>query len=148
MKRKYYIAYGSNMDEVQMGWRCPYAKLVGTSEIKDYELLFKGSQTGAYATIEPKKGSIVPILVWSVTESDEARLDRYEGYPIFYYKKELPVIINGDEITAMVYIMDERRKIGVPSRSYYRILEEAYLKFGFDYSILENAHNNCKSQSK
>lgn len=79
MEKRYYIAYGSNLNLRQMKMRCPTAKVMGTSVIKDYELLFKGSLTGAYLTIEPKKGSEVPVAVWIVTETDEEALDRYEG---------------------------------------------------------------------
>lgn len=140
---KYYIAYGSNMDEKQMAYRCPNARLVGTSEVKDYELLFKGSKTGAYATIEKKKGSTVPVLIWEITEPDERSLDRYEGFPSFYYKKDLKVAVNGEQLTAMAYIMHENRKIGVPSNTYFNILDSAYWKFGFGYDILEKAYNKC-----
>ena len=128
------------MDEEQMAYRCPNAKLVGASEIKDYELLFKGSQTGSYATIERKKGKTVPVLVWKITAKDERSLDIYEGYPTFYYKKNLKVVIDGVELTAMVYIMDERRRFGIPSDHYYDILDRAYQKFGFSYDILNNAY--------
>ena len=76
MKRKYYIAYGSNLNKEQMRFRCPQAEIIGTSEIKDYELLFKGSQTGSYLTIERKKGGSVPVAVWATTAADEASLDR------------------------------------------------------------------------
>ena len=89
--KRYYIAYGSNLNIRQMRIRCPHARVIGTAVIHDYELLFKGSRTGAYLTIEPKEGSEVPVAVWEVTESDEAALDRYEGYPAFYYKKEMAV---------------------------------------------------------
>lgn len=54
MEKRYYIAYGSNLNIRQMRMRCPGARIMGTSEIEDYELLFKGSQTGAYLTIEEK----------------------------------------------------------------------------------------------
>ena len=64
--KKLYIAYGSNMDEEQMAFRCPTATLVGTAIVEGYELIFKGSRTGSYATIEPKEGSIVPVLVWEI----------------------------------------------------------------------------------
>lgn len=84
---KYYIAYGSNMDEGQMVYRCPTAQLLGRTELEDYRLLFKGSKTGAYATIEPEEGSRVPVLVWTIEKEDEKRLDRYEGYQVFYYKR-------------------------------------------------------------
>ena len=78
MEKRYYLAYGSNLNIRQMAYRCPSARIIGTSIIPDYELLFKGSKTGSYLTIEPKEGSKVPVAVWSVTESDEARLDAYE----------------------------------------------------------------------
>ena len=52
--KRYYIAYGSNLNVQQMRWRCPGARIIGTSEMKDYRLLFKGSKTGSYLTIEPE----------------------------------------------------------------------------------------------
>ena len=54
-KEKLYLAYGSNMNQTQMAFRCPTAKVVGTSELKGYELLFKGGRRGAVATVEPKE---------------------------------------------------------------------------------------------
>lgn len=136
---KYYIAYGSNMDFEQMAYRCPYAEYVGTSVVEGYELLFKGSKTGAYATIEENADCKVPVLVWKITESDEENLDRYEGFPIFYYKKNLMVTVEGKMVEAMVYIMDEERCLGKPTDHYYRVLQKAYRKFRFDNSILKAA---------
>ena len=79
MCKRYYLAYGSNLNIPQMRHRCPTAKVIGTAEIKDYELLFKGSKTGSYLTIEPKKGAKVPVAVWEVKQRDETSLDVYEG---------------------------------------------------------------------
>ena len=89
--KRYYIAYGSNLNVRQMKYRCPTAKIVGTAVIGDYELLYKGSKTGSYLTIEKKKGSVVPVAVWEVTPQDEHSLDIYEGYPNFYYKKNMKI---------------------------------------------------------
>ena len=50
MEKRYYIAYGSNLNVRQMRMRCPSARIIGTSVLKDYELLFKGSKTGSYLT--------------------------------------------------------------------------------------------------
>lgn len=136
---KLYIAYGSNMDEEQMAYRCPDAQLLGTTEVEGYRLLFKGSKTGAYATIEPEEESRVPVLVWKISEADEKMLDRYEGFPGFYYKKKLPVEVSGKTQEAMVYIMDESRKPGKPSGRYYGVLEKAYRKFGFSMKTLTKA---------
>ena len=144
-EKRYYIAYGSNLNIRRMRMRCPEARIMGTSEIEGYELLFKGSQTGAYLTIEEKEGSKVPVAVWSVTEADEAALDRYEGFPTFYYKKEvrLPVKLASSKtkkLTAFVYIMHEERSLGIPSLAYIRTCEEGYRNFGFDTKFLDAAY--------
>lgn len=136
---KLYIAYGSNMDEEQMRYRCPDAKVVGTGTVEGYGLLFKGGADHAYATIEPEKDSHIPVLVWEISEKDEQRLDRYEGYPTFYYKKDILVEVKGKPKEAMVYIMDERNPRNRPSSEYYHILKNAYLNFGFDGTVLELA---------
>lgn len=136
---KLYIAYGSNMDEKQMAYRCPEAQLLGTAAVEDYRLLFKGSKTGAYATIEPEKDSRVPVLLWEITEQDERNLDRYEGYPRFYYKRELEILFEGERKAAMVYIMHEENPLGIPSQRYQEVISDAYRKFGFDSAILEKA---------
>jgi hypothetical protein len=144
-KKKYYIAYGSNLNIRQMRFRCPGAKPIGISAIPDYELLFKGSKTGAYLTIEPKDGGLVPVAVWEVTADDEKHLDIYEGYPNFYYKKEvcLPVKLASGKtkkLTAFVYIMHEERSLGIPSLAYIRTCKEGYRNFGFDVKYLDRAY--------
>ena len=145
MSRKLYLAYGSNMSVNQMRYRCPDAHIIGTAVIENYRLMYKGSKTGAYATIEPEEGQKVPVLVWTISPADEKRLDMYEGFPTFYYKKELELevkTLRGNHLgkhTAMVYIMDERREHGIPTDYYESILREGYHRFGFDESILDEA---------
>lgn len=145
MKEKLYLAYGSNLNIVQMIIRCPDAKFYGTAEINDYELLFKGSKTGAYLTIERRKGSNVPVGVWAVTERDINALDRYEGFPAFYYKKEFRQQIWGRDSEDLgvrdcfAYIMHEDRRIGIPSPVYINTCREGYKDFGFDINILMDA---------
>ena len=144
--KKYYLAYGSNLNIRQMALRCPTAKPVGTAVIEDYELLFKGSKTGSYLTIEPKAGAEVPV---AVELADEGRLDVYEGFPTFYYKAELDLPVkyfSGKTVVrkAFVYIMHEERPLGLPSGSYVRTCLEGYSNFGFDESILLAALNNSR----
>ena len=145
MKKKYYIAYGSNLNLPQMRVRCPNARTIGTSVIDGYQLLFKGSKTGSYLTIEPKEGGKVPVVVWEVTESDEKELDRYEGYPTFYYKKTMTLDVKGIRTgkirrkEAFVYIMHEERKLGSPSSYYVRTCLAGYQTFGFDEKYLYDA---------
>ena len=67
---RYYLAYGSNLDMERMGKRCPYAVVVGTTEIMGYRLLFKKSKTGCYATIEQDANESVPAVVAYVMHED------------------------------------------------------------------------------
>lgn len=153
MEKRYYIAYGSNLNIRQMKMRCPSARIIGTSEIPDYELLFKGSKTGSYLTVEPKTGESVPVAVWETTAEDEEALDRYEGFPAFYYKAEMKLPIKGIRTGKIrnrrvyVYIMHEDRPHGVPSGYYVRTCLEGYRDFGFDEEVLlkavENSRRNC-----
>ena len=69
MENKLYIAYGSNLNLPQMAKRCPAAKVVGTSEIKDYALVFRGSGHGAVATIEPCVGSFDKSTISAAAET-------------------------------------------------------------------------------
>ncbi|OUQ47639.1 gamma-glutamylcyclotransferase [Drancourtella sp. An12] len=150
MKKRYYIAYGSNLNIRQMRMRCPSARIIGTSEIPDYELIFKGSKTGSYLTIEPKKGSWVPVAAWEVSAEDEQALDRYEGFPTFYYKKEMLLPIKGIRSgkirprNTFVYIMHENRVLGVPSNFYMQTCLSGYKSFGFDPKFLHEAYDRSR----
>ncbi len=59
-----------------------------------------------------------------MSAENEAALDRYEGFPTFYYKKEMErcrLKASGPEGAAaqvFVYIMHEDRPLGVPSGLY------------------------------
>lgn len=150
MEKRYYIAYGSNLNIRQMRYRCPSARIIGTSVIPDYELLFKGSKTGAYLTIEKKEGASVPVAVWEVTPADERALDRYEGFPSFYYKAEMELPITGirtgkvRQRNTFVYIMHESRPLGTPSTFYVETCLEGYRDFGFNPKYLVEAVRKSK----
>lgn len=150
MEKRYYIAYGSNLNIAQMRWRCPDARVIGTAELEGWRLLFKGSKTGSYLTIEREDGYSVPVAVWEVSAADEAKLDRYEGFPDFYYKKEMTLDIKGIKTEKIrrrrvfVYIMHEERLIGKPSQAYVATCLEGYHDFGFDINTLADAYAYSK----
>lgn len=133
MKKRYYIAYGSNMNQTQMAQRCPTAKLLGAAVLKGYRLRFNG-----VATIEPMNGRTVPVILWELKEQDEKNLDRYEGYPNFYRKQDMQVEYDGKKITAMVYIMNGNRPEEEPSKYYYNVIAQGYREAGFhDRPLIE-----------
>ena len=147
-KEKFYVAYGSNLNVKQMSRRCPTAIPLGTATLEGWNLLFKGSKSGSYLTIEPKRGEYVPVAVWEVSERDELALDRYEGFPHFYYKKDFEVDVTGIRTgkvrhrKAFAYIMHEDRPLGEPSRYYLNVCAEGYKFFNFDTRRLIQAVND------
>ena len=149
MSRRLYIAYGSNLSVEQMQVRCPDAKVVGRAVLKDWKLCFK-----VHADIEPCVGCEVPVLIWEIGEKDEGALDRYEGYPAYYIKKDVDVSmtdLDGDnprEAMAMVYVMTKGHGLRLPWRGYYEVLEEGYERFGFDKGILEQALKEAKEEDR
>lgn len=146
--KKYYLTYGSNLNIQQMKYRCPNAKPVGTAWIHGYQLMFKGSKTGSYLTIEKAENSRVPVAVWEVSDADERRMDAYEGFPTFYYKSEMEVTVKHRKIKAFVYIMHEDRPLGIPSRQYVHTCADGYMDFGFGLKHLEVALNISEQGGK
>ena len=127
-----YIAYGSNMVESQMAFRCPNARLIGMGYLPKHRLEFY-----LHATVEPSrtKGPGVPVAVWEIDETDERSLDRYEGFPNYYIKETCTVKMNdGSEIKGMVYVMNLIRP-QPPTVGYYNGIFDAYNKLGLGSEI-------------
>jgi gamma-glutamylcyclotransferase (GGCT)/AIG2-like uncharacterized protein YtfP len=94
------------------------------------------------ATIEMKRGASVPVLLWQITEKCEKALDRYEGHPHLYRKKNLMVNLDGDELVAMAYIMNPGPPLAMPDAYYYATILHGYRDCGFDEGILKQAVMN------
>lgn len=143
---KLYVAYGSNLNLEQMAHRCPDARIVGRGVIYDYALKYRGSKTGAYLTIIKEKGKKVPVVVWTISERDELSLDRYEGFPTFYYKKRMKVHLeNGKRTYAMSYVMFDEALPGIPSEYYIKTCLRGYLENKLDLDIFyESLEDNIK----
>ena len=120
-----YAAYGSNMNLAQMKKRCPKAQVISKGEIRDYKLTFRGA---GYANVEVSDHGSVPIVLWAITTECERALDRYEGYPRLYTKKEVAIAtINGEQV-AMMYVMTKQYADmpALPSEHYFEIIRQGY----------------------
>lgn len=135
-KKQLYIAYGSNINLEQMAFRCPHSRVVGTSEIKDFELEFRG-----VATIVPKENSSVPVLIWELDERDLPTLNKYEGWPRLYRQEKMNFELNGRSCEGMVYLMN-RGEISPPSNTYFNTILQGYRENGMDESYLQTALEN------
>ncbi|MBR1645159.1 MAG: gamma-glutamylcyclotransferase [Selenomonadaceae bacterium] len=136
---KKYLAYGANMSVDMMAKRCPKSKLVGTGQLQNYRLMFKGTPPNSYGTIEPWEGFSVPFVLWDLTPADEKQLDRYEGYPRVYQKHTVEVEVNGEKFSAMYYSKPDTQRVNPPCDHYVAVLWKAYEHFGFDLAILQRA---------
>ena len=140
MFKKYYLAYGSNLNLRQMAYRCKTAKPIGSVSLDNYRLVYKGSKdNAAYLTIEECEGYSVPLGLFEVSYLDILALDRYEGYPSFYSKEYININIRNKKVKALIYVMNEEFGYHLPSDKYIQICKEGYDYFGFDKTVLDKA---------
>ena len=137
---KHYIAYGSNLNKEQMAHRCPSAVAIGTSRMEGWRLLYRRS----YLTIEQKAGHHVPVGIWKVDEESEKALDRYEGYPRFYIKRDFLLDVRMEDgstksLPCFAYIMSKGFPLELPSAYYERVVDIGYGDFGLDRRVLRRA---------
>jgi len=112
---KYYFAYGANMSLASMSQRCPLAIPLKKFYLKDHRLDFAG-----HATVVPQSGVECPGALWLITETCEASLDQFEGYPTYYRKEYL----HQDGVDIMVYVMNDPDFAWAPHQSYLDLLEQ------------------------
>ena len=139
MINRVFAAYGVGLNRAEMAKHCPTAKPIGTAELKNFKLAFRGGNACALATIEKAKGGIVPALLCEITPQDEAALDRWIGMPEQYRKETAKIRWNGTAIDVLVYILIGHKPQNKPSAFYYSMLLEGYKAAGFDTEILKAA---------
>ena len=137
-KERYYFAYGSNCNLNQMAARCPKATVCVPVTLRNYTLIFNG-----VASIKRRNGSVVMGLLWKITPDCERSLDRYEGYPRLYVKRNVTVFAaDGSSCRAMVYVMaKEYNSPALPTDCYYNGIREGFLQNNIPVETLEAALN-------
>src|SRR5438045_2371926 len=78
-----YFAYGSNLEPVQMGERCPGHVVVGLASLADHRLVFprtSKSWGGGVAGVAPAPGETVWGVAFELTAAHLESLDAYEGF--------------------------------------------------------------------
>jgi gamma-glutamylcyclotransferase (GGCT)/AIG2-like uncharacterized protein YtfP len=121
MRRKYYLAYGMNTNLSSMAFRCPAARSLGKVELKNHKLAFK-----IYCDAVKQPNTSMECVLWTITDACESSLDRLEGYPHFYQKKEVSVQHDNKTIRAMIYYMPREFQLDTPSQSYVDTVSTGY----------------------
>lgn len=128
---KLYGAYGSNLNFEQMAHRCPTARFLGVGKMVGYQLEFRGKACGV-ANVVPCEGGFIPVGIWLIEPADEAALDRYEGYPRLYGKRDIPVDFGGRTTPVMFYVMAADLPVRLPSEEYFNTILTGYNDCGID----------------
>jgi len=106
----------------QMKKRCPSHRKIGTGVLRQYRWIISAR---GYANIVKSESDYVEGVIYKITESDERRLDRYEGVQSGVYIKEvIPIEIDGESRECLVYI-DPDNDEGKPKHEYIGRINKA-----------------------
>ena len=137
-----YLAYGANTNRGAMARRCPEAEFIGTARLDHHALAFRG-----VADVRPAKGQAVHLALWDITANDLAALDRFEGYPRLYTRKQVAFepltlhrrVVLPTKARAWVYLMTTGYGLARPAWSYLETLKEGYADCGLPADQLADA---------
>jgi gamma-glutamylcyclotransferase (GGCT)/AIG2-like uncharacterized protein YtfP len=146
-----YFAYGSNLEQQDFERWCEkrghgYGLLddvVGPAVLDDWALVFGRDgmgRGGGVLDLWPRKGYRVPGVVFEVDRVALAALDKKEGHPNHYERRQVVVEVAGRELECITYVGARAgTKHLAPSASYLDIVRLGYERFGLDTEPLELA---------
>jgi len=130
----YYLAYGMLTDPEQMG----EAVKVGPAILKNFEF-----ELLQFANLYANPGAEVHGALWQVSRTFMGHLDRVEGYPSMYDRKQVPVYHDGQKIAAYAYFLTpytrDYMQGTVPSKRYIQMLVNGYRHFGLPLEQIKTA---------
>jgi gamma-glutamylcyclotransferase (GGCT)/AIG2-like uncharacterized protein YtfP len=129
-----YFSYGMNTNLAQMARRCPKAVSLGAAVLPGFRFEFK-----QFATVVPDYQSDSVGVVWEITEDCEDALDILEGFPQYYTKQTVTVLIDGVPHTAMTYLMYPDEVLNLPSNNYYNLVADGYEDHSISLDQLNDA---------
>jgi len=144
-----YAAYGSNLDPEQMRQRCPHSPSRGPGWLEGWRLTFGGEDLGwegALATVVEDPESRVFVMIWDVSEPDEAELDRWESADTGLYTKiRVRAHTLDGEVLIWLYVLDGYEG-GLPSARYLGVMADAAESAGApDDYVAELRGRPCRS---
>ena len=133
-----YFAYGSNMCIEQMGYRCPEANKLSNAKLNNYEFVINRH---GLATLVVKQGAGAEGVLWSISESDKATLDVYEGLESNLYSlHKMSVETCNGATQALIYIATNQ-DLGRPALAYMEPIVNAARHHGFSETYVQSLEN-------
>ena len=139
--KQLYFSYGMNTNLAQMARRCPQAVSLGAAVLPGFRFEFK-----SFATVVADYESDAVGVVWEISDDCEDALDILEGYPVYYTKQIVTVLIDGTPHTAMTYLMYPDEQLSLPSNSYYNMVADGYEDHGISIDQLNLAIDRVQNQ--
>lgn len=137
-----YFAYGSNLDIDQMASRCPDSVIESAGEVHGWKFMINSR---GVATIVADSSSVVHGLVWSISETDEDRLDVCERGAEEFYSKSIIGVQHGDtiQVEALVYLAANTAP-GLPKHGYLEQILAAARSHGLPVEYLDELNSWSK----
>ena len=132
--KQLYFSYGMNTNLAQMARRCPQAVSLGAAVLPGFRFEFK-----SFATVVADYEMDTVGVVWEISDDCEDALDILEGFPVYYTKQIVTVLIDGTPHTAMTYLMYPEEVLGMPSNSYYNLVADGYEEHGIGLGQINDA---------
>lgn len=137
-KRVFYFAYGSNMLLERIYNRVGKVKIIGKYSIKNYKLAFNCGYPPArmFANMAVSEGSSIEGVLYELTESQIANLDRYEVYPFNYQK--IYMYDNALDAIIFAYVATpdfKPKRVGKPELEYLNILIQGCKDFKLESTL-------------
>lgn len=143
-KEYFYFGYGSNMNLKGMKNRCPETHfLINKARLSGYELFFIKS---GVANIKENENVEVWGVLYKIKEECLKILDRYEGYPTFYQRREVEVEKNSEKIKTLVYIIEKNFSVGKPSQGYLNTILEGAKENNLPQTYIKMIENLAGNQ--
>jgi len=172
-KKPLYLAYGSNLNWNQLKARCPDAVPIRPATLKGWRVVYVGHSynwNGAVASLKHTNNpnDVVKGVLFKLSESDKANLDRFEGLGRAYRHKEGLKDENGEfRIRALAQTTTNGKKVPIftydrvalgepeikPSATYLKVIveglkywSEKYPQFGWANYIQKMSQVNTNGQ--
>ena len=143
MNKHLYFSYGMNTNVQGMATRCPAAVSLGAAALYDWDFRF-----AYHADVVPKLGAKTVGVLWELTDTCLASLDRLESYPVYYDRKIVPVQCKNTIYAAWVYFMQPGSHEAPPGEGYWNCLVNGYRDHDVSTRQLHAALNRSKDAER
>jgi hypothetical protein len=117
-----HFAYGANMSRAVMRRFAPGARALGVATLADHRFVITGD---GYASVAPRRASVVHGVLWRLTPRDRVSLDAWENIEGGLYRAAT-LVVSGAEgrASALVYLARPRGE-GRPKPGYIELVTAA-----------------------